>query len=91
VLPGGFPGDLPLPDGGSLVDFGEAAGGWHYVVIQTPESLAAVRAATARRLAAAGWTAVADGASYQKRGRVVRLAYEDARPGTRLRVEYQPR
>jgi hypothetical protein len=89
ILPAGFPADFPLPEPGSLVDFGEAEAGWRYVVVQTPQPPPAVRAALGARLARTGWTAVAGAeATYQKGGRAVRLAFADARPGTRVRLEY---
>lgn len=89
ILPAGFPADLPLPEPGSLVDFGEAETGWRYVVVQTAQAPAAVRSGLAARLARAGWTPV-PGADlvYEKGGRRVRLSFSDARPGTRVRVEY---
>jgi hypothetical protein len=90
ILPGDFPGDVPLPQPASLIDFGEVEDGRRYVLVQTPEAPSAVRAALARRLERAGWTADPDGAVHRKGGRLLRLTFEDARPGTRVRVEYSP-
>jgi len=90
ILPGGFPQDFPLPQPASLVDFGPSEGGRHYILVQTPEAPATVRAALTRRLARAGWAAEADGVGYLNGERRMRVTFEDARPGTRVRVEYTP-
>ena len=81
VLPPSFPKDAPTYVPGTLVDFGE---GW--VEFQTADSLATVRARYAAMLRGRGW--VAQDASFAKGGRSIRVHFADARPGTKIRVEY---
>jgi len=86
VLPGGFPKDLPVYEPSSLVDFGKDAQG-AFVVFQTPDELARVRARYPAAIAAHGWTREGDEA-FSRGGRRVRLSFENLRPGTRVRVSY---
>jgi hypothetical protein len=93
VLPGGFPGDIPLFRPSSIVDFGELDGGRHFVEIDTSAPVAAVRAELERSLAGSGWAregAAASGGPGRlvKAGRVLGLALTDLSPGTRIRYEY---
>ncbi len=60
VLPGGFPKEVPLPNGGSLVDYGDGvAGPWIELVVAAPP--AEVESEYRARLARAGFRAGADG------------------------------
>lgn len=87
VLPTGFPKDVPVYEPSSLVDFGES-GGWSYAVFQTPQDLAVARQRFQELLRARGWAADS-AAGFAKQGRHLRLAFENAHPGARIRVEYQ--
>jgi hypothetical protein len=80
---------VPLPAGGGLVDFGPApAGAWiELVVAQRP---AAVESAYARRLAAAGFAAAADG-TFRRGGLVVAVTFIARGAGTTVRVEPRAR
>ena len=88
-LPEGFPREVPLPAGGGLVDFGPAPGGaWiELVVAQGP---AEVKSAYARRLAAAGFAAAADG-SFRRGSLVVAVSFTPRGAGTTVRVEPRAR
>lgn len=88
-LPEGFPREVPLPAGGGLVDFGPAPGGaWiELVVAQGP---AEVKSAYARRLAAAGFAAAADG-SFRRGSLVVAVTLTPRGAGTTVRVEPRAR
>lgn len=93
VLPGDFPGDIPLVKPSSIVDFGELSDGRHYVEIDTSVPLSRVSADLARDLAGFGWAGNGDPASggsaiYSKGGRVLGLGLTDLSPGTRIRYEY---
>jgi hypothetical protein len=94
ILPEDFPKDLPLYLPASLVEFGTAADGWIYVELLSPHTLAQVESALPARLSKGGWTAAGgqlrQGRDYRKGGRRVRLAIEDAKPGTLYRFEYPP-
>ena len=86
VLPGGFPKDLPTYEPSSLIDFGRSADG-SYVVFQTPDDTARVRARYPALIAAHGWAREGD-AVFSRGGRRVRVSFESLRPGTRVRVTY---
>jgi len=66
---------------GTLVDFGE---GW--VEFQTADSLATVRSRYPVMLRGRGWAQ--EGERFAKGGRAIRVGFEDAKPGTKIRVEY---
>ncbi|MEO8505573.1 MAG: hypothetical protein ABI609_16885 [Acidobacteriota bacterium] len=87
VLPGGFPKDVPTYVPSTLVDFGTGAG-WSYVVFQTPQELGLVRGRYVEALHSRGWAS--EGATgFVKQKRHLRVAFENAHPGSRIRVEYQ--
>ena len=87
VLPNGFPKDVPTYEPSTLVDFGAGAG-WSYVVFQTPQDLGVVRGRYAGALHGRGWAS--EGATgFVKQKRHLRVAFENAHPGSRIRVEYQ--
>ncbi len=95
VLPGGFPGDLPLPTSTTLVDFEEGSDegdekGASYVLLASPRSAAIVSSQLARDLPAAGWrlTGSAPRWSAAKGGRSVRIAVTERGSGCELRIEY---
>ena len=81
VLPETYPKDAPPYVPSTLIDFGE---GW--VAFQTPDAMATVRARLTALWRGRGWSG--DGATFAKGGRTLRVQLEDARPGTRIRVEY---
>lgn len=87
VLPEDFPHELPLYRPSTLVDFGGNAAG-RFVVLQTPDALAVVRARLPQLLRAQSWQNVSGAEWRHTGGRRVRIALEDARPGTRLRIDY---
>jgi len=85
ILPGGFPREVPLPRGGSLVDYGDgAAGPWVAFVVAAPpaEVLAAYRASLER----AGFRPGAGGA-WSRGSLTVAVAASARGAGTTLRVE----
>jgi hypothetical protein len=88
VLPGNFPSDVPIYEPSTLADFGPAGPGRSYVVLQTPDSPASVRARYLEQLAARGYRPSADGATLVQGEQSLRVTFEDARPGTRIRLEY---
>lgn len=81
VLPPSFPKDAPPYVPGTLVDFGE---GW--VEFQTADPLATVRAHYPGVLRGRGWSG--SGERFSKGGRNLVVRFTDARPGTKIRVEY---
>jgi hypothetical protein len=81
VLPASFPKDAPPYVPGTLVDFGE---GW--VEFQTADPLATVRARYPGVLRGRGWSG--SGERFSKGGRNLVVHFTDARPGTKIRVEY---
>jgi hypothetical protein len=86
VLPGTFPKDLPVYEPSTLVDFGRGAGGG-YALFQTTDAVGVVSGRYPAQLVARGWER--DGADAFRRGNGrVRVTFENARPGTRIRVEY---
>lgn len=87
VLPGNFPGDVPVYEPSTLADFGTTGAGRSYVVLQTPDSLAVVRSRFLEQLGARGYRAGADGLMVEGETRLL-VSFEDARPGTRIRLEY---
>jgi hypothetical protein len=88
ILPGDFPSDIPTYKPATLADFGDAGGGRRYVLLQTPDPMARAAPAYRAALAGRGWSGAGD--SYSKGGRTLAVLFEDARPGTRIRVEYTP-
>lgn len=88
ILPGDFPSDIPTYRPATLADFGDAGGGRRYVLFQTPDSMARAAPAYRAALKGRGWSGA--GESYSKGGRSIAVAFEDARPGTRIRLEYTP-
>jgi hypothetical protein len=88
VLPGNFPADVPVYHPATLVDFGAAAAGRAYVVFQTPDTPGVARPRFTKLVQARGYQVAADGATMVRGERVLRITYEDARPGTRIRIEY---
>jgi hypothetical protein len=84
VLPGDYPEDLPVPEGSSLVDYGDREGGWRYVELHTTVSADAVRSELEEAWRAAGWQ---QGAEQYEKGPVdARLVIESSSP-TLTRVE----
>jgi hypothetical protein len=81
VLPPSFPKDAPTYVPGTLVDFGD---GW--VEFQTADPLATVRARYPSVLRGRGWSG--SGERFSKGGRNLVVHFTDARPGTKIRVEY---
>jgi hypothetical protein len=81
VLPETYPQDAPPYVPSTLVDFGD-----RWVEFQTADAPATVRARLPALLRGRGWTG--DGATYAKGGRTLTVRFEEARPGTRIRVEY---
>jgi len=91
VLPQGFPRDLPLYTPSSLVDFGEADAGMHYLEFDTSDSAAVVRRRLQADLSKSGWRPLsADLAtSFVKGDRQVGLTIRDLSPGARIRYVYR--
>jgi hypothetical protein len=87
VLPGNFPSDVPVYEPSTLADFGPTRAGGSYVILQTPDSLAVVRSRFLEQLGARGYRAGADGVMVEG-ATSLRVSFEDARPGTRIRLEY---
>jgi hypothetical protein len=94
LVPGDVSPDLPLFAPSSVVDFGGPAGGRAFVDLDTGEPVAVVRGWLGERLPGAGWTigAIGDDLVEAHKGER-RVAYRltDLRPGTRIRLEYEPR
>ena len=88
VLPGNFPRQVPLYEPSTLADFGPSGPARSYVILQTPDSPAIVRPRFLEQLAARGHRVGADGTTLLEGGRSLRVTFEDARPGTRIRLEY---
>ena len=91
VLPEGFPRDLPLYTPSSLVDFGEADAGMHYLEFDTSDSVAVVRRRLEAGLSKAGWMPLSADltTSFVKGDRQVALTIRDLSPGTRFRYVYR--
>lgn len=89
LLPGGFPADLPRYSPSSVVDFGEAVEGRHYVELHTSDDLSTVEDKLAARAAAAGWRR-SGGSGWEKGGRRVVIRLRSLDPGTAIVVEYTP-
>ncbi|MGE5234039.1 MAG: hypothetical protein ACM3OB_08000 [Acidobacteriota bacterium] len=87
VLPEDFPADLPLYRPSTLVDFGSGPDG-RFVVLQTPDALAAVRTRLPALLRAHGWRDGEAGEWRPATGRPVRISIENAHPGSRIRIDY---
>lgn len=87
VLPGNFPSDVPIYEPSTLTDFGPAGAGRSYVILQTPDSPEVVRGRFLEQLGARGYRAGADGVMVEGETSL-RVSFEDARPGTRIRLEY---
>jgi hypothetical protein len=81
VLPPSFPKDAPTYVPGTLVDFGE---GW--VEFQTPDALGTARSRYLALLRGRGWAG--SGERFAKGGRSLGVRFTDAKPGTKIRVEY---
>jgi hypothetical protein len=90
VLPQGFPRDLPLYTPSSLVDFGEADAGMHYLEFDTSDSAAVVRVRLYAELAKSGWRPLSTdlATSFVKGDRQVTLTVRDLSPGARFRYVY---
>ena len=90
VVPEGFPRDLPLYTPSSLVDFGEADAGMHYLEFDTSDGAAVVRRRLEAELARAGWRPLAADltTSFVKGDRQVTLTIRDLSPGARFRYVY---
>ncbi|TNF70718.1 MAG: hypothetical protein EP299_13435 [Acidobacteria bacterium] len=90
VLPQGFPRDLPLYTPSSLVDFGEADAGMHYLEFDTSDGAAVVRRRLEADLANSGWRPLSADltTSFVKGDRQVTLAVRDLSPGARIRYVY---
>jgi len=85
VIPGDFPKEIPLPSGGSLVDFGEgAAGSWIELVVAAPP--AEVGAAYRGRLAKAGFR-VASGGVWSRGSLRLEVAVSARGAGATVRLE----
>ncbi|MGB3561956.1 MAG: hypothetical protein WBH85_02410 [Thermoanaerobaculia bacterium] len=91
MLPEGFPGDVPLYVPSSLVDFGEADAGLHYLEFDTSDSVAAVRRRLVGELAKSGWQPLSreSAESFVKGDRQVGLTIRDLSPGARIRYVYR--
>jgi len=55
VLPPGFPAELPIPAGASVVEQGPSEDGKNFVVLGTPAAVASLAASWASLLEAEGW------------------------------------
>lgn len=91
VLPAGFPRDLPLPLPSTLIDFGDAGGGWGYVALASPDPPPTVERGWRSRLEAAGWAPAGSQAGlrvYRNAGREVRVGIRAQPPGSEVRIEY---
>jgi hypothetical protein len=96
VLPGGFPADLPIPAGTSIVDFGTLAAASptsSYLTLRSPQAATTLLGSLRRSLAAAGWTLAQEQGSWRLRkgNREVVLSVVDAHPGAEIRYAYTPR
>ncbi|MFQ5351196.1 MAG: hypothetical protein ACE5EG_12205 [Thermoanaerobaculia bacterium] len=94
VVPSDLPPDLPLFVPSSVIDFGGPAGGRSFVELDASEPPAVLRRWLGERLPAAGWTvgAIGDDLVQAHKGeRRVDYRLTDLAPGTRIRLEYEPR
>jgi hypothetical protein len=85
VMPGGYPSDLPLPSGATLVDQGPR---WVEVLVGRPRE--GVRDEYVRRARGAGWNVGGEGPALElrRKGRTVSVRLSASGPSTRLRIEY---
>ena len=89
VLPSDFPREIPLYRPATIVDYGTTAAGRSYVVLQTQDRKAQVEGRFSGLLDARGFHRAADSATMILADLVVRITFEDANPGTRIRIEYK--
>jgi hypothetical protein len=88
VLPGDFPRDFPLPEGGTLTDLGGDDGERAWLEITVPRPLAEVRRGHAAQLRATGWEGSPGQGPLRKGGREVEVDSSAAGPSTVLRIRY---
>lgn len=90
VLPEGFPRDLPLYTPSSLVDFGEAGAGMHYLEFDTSDGASVVRRRLETELAKNGWRPLSADltTTFVNGDRQATLAIRDLSSGTRIRYVY---
>ncbi|HKI85224.1 MAG TPA: hypothetical protein VKA53_00630 [Thermoanaerobaculia bacterium] len=94
VVPGDLPRGLPLYSPSTVVDFGKAGPGKRYLTLVTADAPAKVERSMRADLVAAGWTLselAAGKVAAAKGGIEVDLQWIDAKPGTRIRIEYPAR
>jgi hypothetical protein len=94
VLPGDFPGDIPLYVPASLIEMGSSESGRRFVVFATPDRRDQVHRGVIDKLINAGWnelTADPNGVTTFGRGaRRVWIRVQAADALTEIVIEYQP-
>lgn len=91
VLPPGFPAELPIPAGASVVERGPSEDGKNFVVLGTPAAAASLAASWASLLEAEGWVVHrSDEPSLRatKTELTITATVTPAGPGSRLRIVY---
>lgn len=94
VVPGDLPLGLPLYSPSSVVDFGKVGPGRRYLTLVTADAPVKVEKSMRADLVAAGWTLskLASGKVAAAKDQVeVDFQWIDAKPGTRIRIEYPAR
>ena len=94
VIPGDVPVGLPLYSPSTVVDFGKVGPGRRYLTLVTADLPAKVEKSMRGELVAAGWQlskSADDKVVATKEKTVVDFQWIDAKPGTRIRIEYPAR
>ena len=91
VLPPGFPAELPIPAGASVVEQGRSKDGKRFVVLGTSASAVGLPASWASLLEVEGWSVHRSGDSTlraAKRALAITATVTPAGAGSRLRIVY---
>lgn len=91
VLPPGFPVDLPVPGGASVVESDARPDGPSMVVLQTPTEASRLASSWALLLESEGWSVVRTGEFSLEAARAERrisARFSAAGSGSRLRIDY---
>lgn len=94
VIPGDVPVGLPLYSPSTVVDFGKAGPGRRYLTLVTADQPDKVENSMRGDLLAAGWrlSLGPDGKTVARKDEIeVDFQWIDAKPGTRIRIEYPAR
>ena len=91
VLPPGFPAELPIPAGASVVEQGRSEDGKRFVVLRTPTSAEGLAASWASLLEVEGWSVHRSGdltLQAAKRALDITATLTPAGAGSLLRIVY---